>query len=677
MPYTTNELIKAGGKAFFGLIIAITIISVFDSWTLGIVAAAALVFIPFPNEDTEKIINLVLLGLLLAFILFSGFGSGLGLDLGVNVTFFWTLLIFAVEIAISIEYKGWSKWLYTVPLVIAIGSLYALQPWNWTLSATIFIAVWVVMLLGGSSTILSGNPSSKAGIGMVFFVVVFFIFASGVGTQEVGSAFFGEWWPTVYQTGSQIFGPLGDAWSQLTGGLGTGLQLITNPMAFAQQIMNGTYGRDTTTGLAGAYGVEIERFTSTPVYIGQPYSLSMMVKNKGAFEAESVTANISLGEKPPKGITMDKLGFVSKDGEQQCNEKECTLNLVEGSEKMAKLDLRQVFFQSSGFSCPVVEEYDVKERFVPIKGYVQYDYEVESQLPIEFMSKSEWDRRVREGKLVTQSKKPSTITNAPVKLSIDTLEQPIREGNKFYAGILLGSAKKNGKIIPPVTVDAEIPEGFRFAGNGVKDSCSPNTGVKKDGTNIYTWTFTGEPYLVLCQFKAMENMGEPTRTFLVKANASYTFSETKDLVTKLEFGGVACCEKDGDCPTGETCENNECTTMKEGVWEDPRGKEGFCSDWKSTMYNSLNTNQKAIYKEKCQLGWGGCSSDSDCDADSLSRAGASIKSTGYCRKMGFTSAKICCPQAENPSDKDSVDANCETGYNSFMADQTLEDILKG
>lgn len=595
--YNTREYIRAWARAAFGLIVAIAIGMTFDSWFLGILTFTFLFFIPLPHTEDESGLNSVIFGILMTVVLFMAFGGGLNLDLGVSfsksilpvITFLAFVILIIMKGAlnnrrVALRIAGVSRagardlmqrsnvWAYLAgaAFIITILMFWVVGggPWTWPASAVIFLGVWLIGFITG----VTGSVSRRQGIGVAIILVSFFIFTMGVGTQEVGSAAFGQWWPTVYQTGSQIFGPLGDAWGQLTSGLGTGISLITNPMGFAQQVMNGSYGRDPTTGLTGAFGVEIEQFTSTPIFVEQPYSVSMMIKNKGAFEAENVWVAIvpeedapdvreSVEKKtvsaesaeiddmnvkmeltlPTKGITMKDLGFETTE-EQYCgnggNEFVCLQNAVPEGEKMQKLDLRQLFFQSNGIDCATVEEYDITERFVPLKGYIQYDYRVDSQLPVEFMSNTEWDRRIRENQLVTQTKKASTVTNAPVKLSIDTMEQPIRGGNRFYVGFLLASAKGEESEVDNVTIQIEKPDGIKFYEKDVTKACTTGGEYIGDGEG-HIWEFSEKPYLILCQFDELA-LEEPTKTFLFKANASYTFSESKNLVTKMEFGGVDC-----------------------------------------------------------------------------------------------------------------------------------------
>ncbi len=244
-------------QSIFGLFIAFQFFWIFNSLFLGLLAAAFLFFIPFYKE--KDITNTMIFAILMIAALYMAFNapgaSGLGLDMG--------------------------------------GPLFA--PWTWNTNAIIFITVWVISMLVG----LTSPIESRKSVGVLMILVSFFIFATGPGLQETGSAFFGQWWPTVYSTSSEIFGPLGDIFSGIINTFSTGLRMITNPQEFAQDIISGVYVRDPETGIAGAYGVEIESLRTTPIYVEQPFNVIMKISNKGAYPAKNIKASISLGEGAP------------------------------------------------------------------------------------------------------------------------------------------------------------------------------------------------------------------------------------------------------------------------------------------------------------------------------------------------------------------------------------------
>lgn len=254
---TGRSITRLWFKSLFGLFIAFEFFWIFNSVFLGLLAAAFLFFIPMYKE--KDITNTMMFAVIMIIALYMAFNSpgtsGLGLDMG--------------------------------------GSLFT--PWEWNTNAIIFVAVWIISMLVG----LTSPIESRQSVGVLMILISFVIFASGTGMQEAGSAFFGQWWPTVYSASSEIFGPLGEIFAGIMNTFSTGLQMITNPQQFAQDIVSGVYVRDSETGLAGAYGVEMDSLRTTPIYVEQPFNVIMKLNNKGAYPAKSVRASISLGEGAP------------------------------------------------------------------------------------------------------------------------------------------------------------------------------------------------------------------------------------------------------------------------------------------------------------------------------------------------------------------------------------------
>nr|NIO22951.1 hypothetical protein [Candidatus Aenigmarchaeota archaeon]NIP40997.1 hypothetical protein [Candidatus Aenigmarchaeota archaeon]NIQ17356.1 hypothetical protein [Candidatus Aenigmarchaeota archaeon]NIS73318.1 hypothetical protein [Candidatus Aenigmarchaeota archaeon] len=173
---------------------------------------------------------------------------------------------------------------------------------------------------------------------------------------------------------------------------------------------------------------------------------------------------------------IDELGFEEKE-HYSCSGDICYQRIKE----MPKSDIKQLIFESKGITCDGVKAYDLREKFIPFNGTVRYDYEIDSQLQIEVISTNEWNRLARENRLQTQAKKPSTFSNAPVKLNVDTLEQPFKEGIGFHIALqLIPANEKDSKIEEPVTVTMDVPKDF---GQSV---CTPSPNPE-EGEEGYVW----------------------------------------------------------------------------------------------------------------------------------------------------------------------------------------------
>lgn len=436
-------------------------------------------------------------------------------------------------------------------VLIASGAVGGVFGWSaivpvsgWELTGTlasVFLYFWLVSAFAGFFSPAQTRPAT----GFIMLGAAVILFALGPGTQEVGGALLGPMWPTFYVGFEQTMQPLNVMFAQLGSTIGTGLYMITNPVGYAQGMLNGSYVQDPTTGLTGAFGVEMEGITSTPIYIEQPFYATVKIKNKGAFDAENVCVDLSTNIRYKNKYLQDTAFETPGLGDNYIDPTMLgiltTRQCVEGGD-LTKLDSRQFFFESTGITCNLVNRAELIEKFIPLNATLEYDYKIHSNFEMEFMSREEWDRRVGEGSLVTFAKKAAKLSNSPALLNIDTLEQPIREGTRYHLqfALLPAQSQKNAKIKNAV-IELRVPDAM---GNPTSCSTTPENGlsgthIPNENTNLYRWNNLPESHLVFCMFDPINNVNT-TQTFLITANASYTFMTSQIQSTKLEFGGVIC-----------------------------------------------------------------------------------------------------------------------------------------
>ncbi len=558
------------------------------SFDIALVAAAALVFIPIPAEGGDRYVNMGLTVVLMGMVLFmtrSMLGLSFSIETGLGTGLFITAIVLAgIRIGWGIKKSADDApiiagggtppeppktWLFITvsSVILIIASILFLQPWTWPFGTIIFITAWVIAMIGGMGGSATGNWSTKAGTGLVLFLVVFVIYAGGVGTQEVGSAFFGQLWPQVYTMGSQFLEPIMGISGQLQSQLGGGLEMLTNPTAFAQRIMNGSYQKDPNTGLAGAYGVEIDEMRVTPIHVLQPYQVILKLNNKGAYDASDIVVTLMPGEKAPKGITMEKIGM-GEDPSRIVND-------------MMKGSIEQVIMASGldGVDCGAYKTYNLYEKSLPIDANITYRYSIDSSLELEFISRNEWDRLVSEGEAITTRKKAATLKNSPAQLNIDTLEQPIREGTPHFIGLTLTPSQKGGEVTG-ASIHLEMPktlieDAFESEkGDSPREeiiTCTPQKGGEepvydyksKADSVIIKWNEPPAGNTVYCRLTGYRTgdlqMEVPTQTLLVQARANFTFSNKKSILTKATVVGGCC--RDGDCGEGKECTGESDDTL--------------------------------------------------------------------------------------------------------------------
>ena len=459
---------------------------------------------------------------------------------------------------------------------------------GWELTGTlsyIFIYVWVVAFLAG----IFSSPESLPAMGAIILIVTTVLFGLGPGSQNVGIALFGQWWPTVHNTVSEFTKPLGDMFSQLSQTFGQTLFMLTNPMGFARQITEGTYVEN-PTGLTGAYGLEIDNFDVDNIYVGEPFSIRFELSNKGSFDARNVFVEIwSSADKftiKDHTSTSDEAGVIELK-EYEKPEKANYVNwykyLYPGAYetppkpllgKIRKQDIKPIFLLAN-MSCEGQKEVmkklgittaagaNLRDKYISFQTRLKYEYDVYSNLQIEIISQQEWDSRTRSG-LLQRGQKLSRISTAPAKLSIGSMDQPIREDLPMFIGFNLSSAEGRHSKLGKAKVTLALSKAFKDKNPTM--TCTEKRNAYKERTEGDSWIITweledDEPKSVFCYMKAPDIGDAPSKTFTVSANATYVFErwESKDTLInfrdscergeteKIGKGGAEYCKSQGRC----------------------------------------------------------------------------------------------------------------------------------
>jgi hypothetical protein len=183
-----------------------------------------------------------------------------------------------------------NRLIFTAAMII---TLVGVMTGIWDLAGTgtmqyVFLYFWVITFIGGVS-----SPSvSRPVIGALMLSASVIIFGLGPGSQDVGGALFGQWWPTLHNTIENGLKPVTEMFGALTSTFGQSFLLLTNPVGFAHQVIEGTYVNTEGAEKVGAFGVEIEEVRTTPVYVGQPFSVIVKVKNSGGFQGKNAVLRL-------------------------------------------------------------------------------------------------------------------------------------------------------------------------------------------------------------------------------------------------------------------------------------------------------------------------------------------------------------------------------------------------
>ncbi|RLJ09502.1 MAG: hypothetical protein DRP15_03550, partial [Candidatus Aenigmatarchaeota archaeon] len=333
-PYELIEsLIRFSILGFF-FIPFVLFYKIFDSLVLALIAVAFFAIPPIPtSENREKTAIFMetyeyfdkLLFLVLMFAVFVGFMSGWEVTKAMRATFIYFLIVTGIA--------GFFSPAHTRP---AVGFL----------------------MLGTASVIY----------GIAY-------------PQETFSALFGPWWPTIQNTFVSVTKPVADAFTGIAGTFATGWKMLTNPVGYATELMQGTYAEN-PQGDTGAYGLEITDFDISPIYIYQPFTVTLTLNNKGVFDAKNVVVRLSMGDDAPVEHSTDlfkipspwriklnvsHLGIKQGSGNSNCKNDPSKDGFCERDVRdVTKYDIIQEVFMGDGPRCESILGFDLRNKFIPM-----------------------------------------------------------------------------------------------------------------------------------------------------------------------------------------------------------------------------------------------------------------------------------------------------------------------
>jgi len=667
-PHETIESLFRFGFLGIYVIPIFIFISQFDSWVLGGIAFAFFAIPPIPKEKGNE-------------------------EMYAATELFMKALFALIMIAVLVGFfAGWGG--FSLP----------------TAMSTTFLYFWVITGISGFFSPSEARP----GVGFLMLAAATVIYGLGPGQQELMSSLLGPWWPTLQNTLTAIGQPLSDAFSGIGNTFSSGWLLMTNPVGYATQLMNGSHAQN-PQGVTGAHGIEFNSFTISEIYPNQPFMTNVIIRNNGAFEAENVRLYMTLagGDLPSGSMTISNLGITpcaASSGlpEGYYVDKSCLYseggNYFSGDDpSMERQFVNQYSFEGN-ISCDVVNAYDLRNKAIPLRARVVYDYQVDSNVDVEFISKDEWDRLARDNKLDAQLKfVQSQYSTAPVKLPIGTagLKNPILATQSFHISILLDSDMgKNSIIRKTDSIELVYPDDWKLAGTGCTRKPVNDNPAAKDGVKKLVFDYkndkTAGAKTIVCHFEALvrsdnENqnpMGEsPTKTYKVTAYANYTFEMWKDLSTRIAFGGFCC--SDRECPTGYECDDEKkgdkeptysCVTAgytgtgngETTTATDVSSLQGYCG--KRLAYES---NEES--KLGCLLGMGGCTGPDECadwEKTILNNANywlddktsEDMREKLECKNVDGYNIKACCYAS-------STEAKCKAAFEEWLRQTQSNSVL--
>ncbi len=586
-PRRPDEIMESAMRLFFVIFASITIFglpfiatqgSIFKAPAVGILYLAFFAIIPKPS-DNENLARVL--------------GRGLA---GVSANYeFFDKIIFLVIMFLSMG-ASFLNWGVGYEGGLGIG-FFSGGPFG-----IVFSALWVIGLIVGLATPSDARPA----VGILIVFVAFLTFGSTVGEQAMGSAFFGQWWPTIHNTANEILEPMGELFDQIGQTFGQSFLLLTNPVQYATQITQGQY-TENPLGPTGAYGLELENFNVDNIYLEEDFSIRFELANKGPYTARDLRLSIASTE--PNNYMRDPTYGGSPEGSLTATRNDLRYDYkkwtvyeyvpvpaagsghpVEEGNEIIPQDIKP-FFYTAKFGCSEVgntewgpdwiqeqrenkmAQEDLREYYISYMVNYTYEYGVDSNLQVEFISDGEWNNRARNDKLV-RGQVASLVSTAPVKLSIGAMDQPIREGMPFFIGFNITSMEGKKTDIGEADVVIRIPKAFGRPASCtveldqatytsptpqisqdqiIRHSLIPNmgryytvSGAGYDTNVLYFMLEKNDPKHVFCQWsgKATDGTNQPdlgnvpSKKYTVFANATYEFTKWDTEDTLINFRDV-------------------------------------------------------------------------------------------------------------------------------------------
>ncbi len=759
--YTTVGLINAWIRAVFGILIGVSIYFLLNSIFLGVMAMAILFFLPIGNERLEQRINsgwfAFVMYLLLLFAFYDGGVLGLGIDLGAGTASTVSTGIIAGVLGVLVlalflyslfghAKRSWMKRTFvpssnrgkniaaTITIIIFIIFILFSAPWNWSFSAIIFVTIWFVAILSG----MLGGIEAKQTVGIILLIISFFIYTFGVGSDQVGAAAFGDtWWPSVKDFGKQTLEPIVDSFKNMFKSFKEAIDMLTCPTCAARDIVDSIYANPASGGKVGSFGLEFEELTvpDGKLNLGRPFSVTMSLKNQGAKDAENVNLDLLVSK-----TDYEKGGWILEDDDKKAFEDSKKLGdlpvedanqfvvvgelTCDGLKKTGIAEsstLKKIAEGVEGATDTVkdfdysksIGSYETKNYIVPVKGVANYNYKMDSQLSVEFISTKERERLVKEKKL-ERKKVKGTMTTSPlaVSLSMD-MDQPVIEGTRFYVGLGVKLQEKSAAS-GPVKIKVRFPKGWvksltKVTGakcekemkncgktaditveggwNSVNDEntmkafyshiVSENKdafvgfgkelaiykkviedGKETDVIELIVYKITEDAYQIFFDFPTHVTAlnGKPTETFVMTAESEFSAIKWREVSAKFEFGGFCCKGISGACLKNQECnaESDEapgnCVATSQPVSDIVKfGEIGYCKGM-----TEQNRNVAV-----CGYGYGECENNYCIEKDPSDNI--NLK----CRPLDVNgvTVKVCC------KDVDSNEADCKTEFEKLKGEK--------
>lgn len=387
-----------------------------------------------------------------------------------------------INISFTQSYGSFSKgnkFSYIDKTIFTILMLAGLAAFGFSTDALylIFYCMWALSLFVG----LSAGPEGRPAMGIITILIALFIFSSTY-TSTVGQAIFGYWWPQVQSFTETLITPLSDMWYQAQTGMSDAWLMMTNPQAYYLQQQQKQQATKSAVKSGGTVkSIELSKFDLFPSLTGildPKYDKlvgSIELQNQGEFDANKIILDIWSTYTDPETSEVITVGtfdditcskpFDSISGESG-NTATCDWSAEDLIIYPSEMKLSNIVYKipwTSGKdltlcenatgsealddpipcpNCQITSEcsmpvYTYSGHTVKVNVNYTYDYNVNVSMPVDVINKDKY-QNLLEAREITLQDVTSQYTGGPVKATIWSQRQPIRDGEQslFVASIV-------------------------------------------------------------------------------------------------------------------------------------------------------------------------------------------------------------------------------------------------
>jgi len=431
---------------------------------------------------SENILNIVFLILMTLSLTYAGVGLSLNFSAAIFATMFFAGLLLIINVSAN------HVMLVIVGATVLFAAIYG--GFSGDMIQIIFLAVWELSVISG----LAGGKESRPAMGIMMILMTLFVF-SFTATGVMGQAVFGYWWPQIAAFGESIAEPLGPMWEQVQSGMGDAWLMLTNPMAYYDQMNKKQQATKSVVKEGGTTkSIELTKkdlFTSVTGELEprlDPLIGSLEIQNQGEFDASTINLTLWASWTNPQQLdqiittgTLDSTKFScsktwavqnvnggvgtciweqttypqeirvvnfmfnpnnnarpntwdlgSGDNLANCITKDKDGNVIAGCE--ASVNTCE---QINPVNCRENATYVHSGQTLKVSVNLTYDYNVNVSIPIEVINQDKY-RSLLQARQITLQELTSQYTGGPVKATLWSQKQPVRSGelSLFVASIV-------------------------------------------------------------------------------------------------------------------------------------------------------------------------------------------------------------------------------------------------